>query len=528
MLLKVDTIARTAEFDDRASSMHLRPWQWKFLLAADGRTPLEDLARACGIDFETASEFVHETEALGLVDIVAQTLEQFRSAQAVQSPAPPFAAIVVPAAPTPAAPAASVPLTATFAPTMPDAPPAAPAAPTKKVSVSFDSFTSLFGETSAVAAAAYAPPTANPPTSPIPEASIESTTLDAYRSDRHDAFVADEPAATAAEATIDDLPFAFETPDHMVPLAERPEFEAYVATGAEPPTHDTATVEPPKKSVSFSLFAPTFGEATTSEDVHATDERTTESAASAHDPHDPFATHDAFGTAESSDPFDAPDVRATDDASRFFSNGHATATPSTNGNHNGKVVSLDFGALSSMADFDAPSHDASTDGIHTNGVHTNGVHTNGVSAAYDAPMRSETLAFDDTVSSEPSHEDASEPFPRFDAMPAFEGAPRSEYGDLFGSSNATNAPSDDRAPSPSFESPVATNGYAARIEADASPTAAAPDMPGEPAAPKDDMLTRHFQVGQPSAPPESIVLGDQTDKANDLTGSLLRALGLKK
>ncbi len=89
MLLPFDTIARSRDFDERAGAMQLRPWQWEFLHGADGRVRLGDLASRCGIDFDTAANLVHETEALGLVDIVTLSLDGYRTAAA---PAPALAA----------------------------------------------------------------------------------------------------------------------------------------------------------------------------------------------------------------------------------------------------------------------------------------------------------------------------------------------------------------------------------------------------------------------------------------------------
>ncbi len=96
MLLRFDTIARTRQFHDRSAAMQLRPWQWHFLLAADGRTRLDDLALRCGIDFETAAALVHETEALGLLEIVALTLDEYRAALE-DAPVPEVAHFVAPA-----------------------------------------------------------------------------------------------------------------------------------------------------------------------------------------------------------------------------------------------------------------------------------------------------------------------------------------------------------------------------------------------------------------------------------------------
>lgn len=216
MLLRLDTIARTGDFDDRAAAMHLRPWQWHFLLAADGRTRLDDLARGCGIDFDTAADLVHETEALGLIEVVTLTLEDYRGMHTTVAPAS--------ALPVLAAPMQAVEPIAMAPQTMPIA--AAPSvAPMKKTSVSFDALSAMFGDLA-----------------PAPTAAVE-------------------PAVHA-----EDAPIVFETPDHMVPLDQRASlYDAPVET--EHAAHESSVAEAvssesaqaPTKSVSFSLFATNFG-----------------------------------------------------------------------------------------------------------------------------------------------------------------------------------------------------------------------------------------------------------------------------
>ena len=207
MLLRLDTIARTGDFDDRAAAIHLRPWQWLFLLAADGRTRLDDLARGCGIEFETAADLVHESEALGLIEVVTQTLEDYRAMHATVAPAsalPAFAAPMQAVEPIAASPSV---------------------APMKKTSVSFDALSAMFGDLASAPAAAV------------------------------------EPALHA-----EDAPIVFETPDHMVPLGQRASlYDAPVET--ENVAHEISVAEAvssesaqaPTKSVSFSLFATNFG-----------------------------------------------------------------------------------------------------------------------------------------------------------------------------------------------------------------------------------------------------------------------------
>jgi hypothetical protein len=216
MLLRFDTIARTGDFDDRAAAMHLRPWQWLFLLAADGRMRLDDLARECGLEFETAADLVHETEALGLIEIVTQTLEDYRASHATVAPAsalPAFTApwrIVDPIAMAPQAmPIAAPPIEV----------------PMKKLSVSFDALSSMFDDPAPTPAAAVAP-------------------------------------VVHAEGA----PIAFETPDHMAPLAKSALLDDVPVESAHV-THETSVAETvsaepaqtPTKSVSFSMFAANFG-----------------------------------------------------------------------------------------------------------------------------------------------------------------------------------------------------------------------------------------------------------------------------
>ncbi len=177
MLLRFDTVIRAVDFDERASTMQLRPWQWSFLLAADGRTRLGELARTCGIEFETAADLAMETESLGLLEIVTQTLDQYRESV--------------------------------------DRAAASAATPIKKVSVSFDSLGSTFGEDRNVSRSVV---TALAPVLDVSEREVTSAAVE----------LPGEP--------------------HVEPSAHE--------------SHLDAVPEVAKKSVSFSLFAPTFGAAT--------------------------------------------------------------------------------------------------------------------------------------------------------------------------------------------------------------------------------------------------------------------------
>lgn len=261
MLLPFDTIERTVDFDARANDMALRPWQWEFLLAADGRTRLADLAHLCGIDFETAADLTRETEALGLVGIVTLSLDAYRAS---------VAALVRPVA-------AVAPPTALFDESSAvalsyDAPSEAPlplAAPRKPVSVSFDSFSTMLEdgwdtpdpvvdaphhEPFAFAEPAPREPFAHNGSVVFPDDifshedfPIERTAHDSFPHETpHDALPGDD--ALAESPLLDTMPIDFEFPDHMVPLADRA-------------THDSG-------STNHDSDADLFAEAPTRNDIH--------------------------------------------------------------------------------------------------------------------------------------------------------------------------------------------------------------------------------------------------------------------
>lgn len=214
MLLPFDTITRTGDFDDRTATMHLRPWQWRFLLAVDGRTRLDDLARGCGIEFETAADLVHETVGLGLLEIVTQTLEDYRAMQAPAAEPSAFASQVTPVAET-------------------------VAAPMKKLSVSFDALNSIFAD-------------------PAPVATVATA---ARYEDKPFAFeTPDHMAPYIEHSSLGDAPVEVPHIVHETPMVK-----------ADP----TIAAQAPSKSVSFSLFATNFGAPETppayeSASVHAT------------------------------------------------------------------------------------------------------------------------------------------------------------------------------------------------------------------------------------------------------------------
>jgi hypothetical protein len=73
----LDVIARGADFEHAASRFELRPWQWQFLHALDGRTDLRDVASRCGVELAAATTFVEESEAIGLVHVVAMSYDEY-------------------------------------------------------------------------------------------------------------------------------------------------------------------------------------------------------------------------------------------------------------------------------------------------------------------------------------------------------------------------------------------------------------------------------------------------------------------
>lgn len=196
MLLPFDTITRSLFFDDRANEIQLRPWQWEFLLAADGETRVGALALACGIDFETASDLVRETEAMGLIDIVTLSLDKYREG---------IARRVLPVAETPGA--VSEPVFAAASTATP-----VTAVPRKTVSLSFDSFSSIVADWEPMAVAMV------PAESTVVEPTIHEPEFDA-RHEEHVDRAMDE--TLAHDVSLDAMALDFEFPNHMEPLGAR-------------------------------------------------------------------------------------------------------------------------------------------------------------------------------------------------------------------------------------------------------------------------------------------------------------------
>jgi hypothetical protein len=73
-----DMVGRVSDFDQRAQSLTLRPWQWEFLLSLDGRTVLFDIARRMGLEIEIITEAVRFFHEQGLIVVRAVNLEEYR------------------------------------------------------------------------------------------------------------------------------------------------------------------------------------------------------------------------------------------------------------------------------------------------------------------------------------------------------------------------------------------------------------------------------------------------------------------
>jgi hypothetical protein len=83
----LDVIARSSEFETAAARYELRPWQWRFLYALDDRAELRDVAMVCGIALADALQFVDESEAAGLVRVVAMSHDEYCRWSGVPAPA---------------------------------------------------------------------------------------------------------------------------------------------------------------------------------------------------------------------------------------------------------------------------------------------------------------------------------------------------------------------------------------------------------------------------------------------------------
>jgi hypothetical protein len=81
-----DVANRTDDFEKLAGSHELRPWQWEFLLALDGRTSLGEIARKLGIEMPVVAEIVTWFDEQGLTAIRTVPFEEYRQAKAAEKP----------------------------------------------------------------------------------------------------------------------------------------------------------------------------------------------------------------------------------------------------------------------------------------------------------------------------------------------------------------------------------------------------------------------------------------------------------
>ncbi len=77
-VLPIDVIARSERFEAAALGRELRPWEWTFIHAVDGRTQLRDVAERCGLELGLAAEIVSEQTEAGILRVVTMTLDDYR------------------------------------------------------------------------------------------------------------------------------------------------------------------------------------------------------------------------------------------------------------------------------------------------------------------------------------------------------------------------------------------------------------------------------------------------------------------
>jgi hypothetical protein len=78
----LDLVELSHDFESSAAHIDLRPWQWHFLHAIDGRMEVRNVAAACGVDLSAAIAFVEEVHASGLLRVITISLADYRSANA--------------------------------------------------------------------------------------------------------------------------------------------------------------------------------------------------------------------------------------------------------------------------------------------------------------------------------------------------------------------------------------------------------------------------------------------------------------
>ncbi|HTV73269.1 MAG TPA: hypothetical protein VME66_06175 [Candidatus Acidoferrales bacterium] len=80
-----DLVKRTDDFEARAAGHELRPWQWDFVYAVDGRTTLGEVARKLGIEMPLAIELVVWLNEQGLTTVRKVSFEEYRRVKNAQS-----------------------------------------------------------------------------------------------------------------------------------------------------------------------------------------------------------------------------------------------------------------------------------------------------------------------------------------------------------------------------------------------------------------------------------------------------------
>jgi hypothetical protein len=100
----IDVIARSDHFEAAAAGVQLRPWEWAFIHAVDGRMQVQEVAALCDLELPVAQGIVVEQTAAGLLRVVTMTLEDYRRWSGFE---PQYAGAVAQAAPAVAEPPAA-------------------------------------------------------------------------------------------------------------------------------------------------------------------------------------------------------------------------------------------------------------------------------------------------------------------------------------------------------------------------------------------------------------------------------------
>ncbi len=244
----IDVIERSDQFETAAADRELRPWEWAFIHAVDGRMRLQEVAELCGLDLPTARELVREQTEAGLLHVVTMTLDEYRRRSQLEQEFQAAAeAAVEPTADVPAAPAADV---APQAGTVRDTPLASePSAAAEPVAVVAEPIAVVAEPVAAVAEPVAAPAEPVAVAEPVDEVA-----------DKAAGELDETPLALHAVAAVPSDRFAPETfapdrfaPDGFAPDPFAPDRFTPDLFAAEPAA--AAPVAPQKKAVSFSFDA---------------------------------------------------------------------------------------------------------------------------------------------------------------------------------------------------------------------------------------------------------------------------------